>query len=61
MRMFSLILSTVSADTWQEDDFDLVTVIKGACFYRRSKQHDYISDYMPPTATEFKKIVDSYK
>ncbi|XP_048336903.1 phytyl ester synthase 1, chloroplastic isoform X2 [Ziziphus jujuba] len=43
-----------------EDDFDLVTVIKGACFYRRSKQHDYISDYMPPTATEFKKIVDSY-
>ncbi|PON61237.1 Diacylglycerol acyltransferase [Parasponia andersonii] len=42
-----------------EDETDLVTIIKGAIFYRRSKQPDYVSDYIPPTPSEFKKIVES--
>ena len=43
----------------QEDETDLVTIIKGAIFYRRSKHPDYVSDYIPPTPSEFKKIVES--
>ncbi|KAG7981558.1 hypothetical protein I3843_04G002600 [Carya illinoinensis] len=39
-----------------EDSIDLVTIIKGAGFYRRGKCKDYVSDYMPPTPTEFNKI-----
>ncbi|KAK3183867.1 hypothetical protein Dsin_031153 [Dipteronia sinensis] len=42
-----------------EDGVDLVTVIKGAGFYRRGKYIDYVSDYMPPTPSEFKKIHES--
>ncbi|KAF3435296.1 hypothetical protein FNV43_RR22383 [Rhamnella rubrinervis] len=44
-----------------EDDFDLVTVIKAASFYRHSKVHDYVFDYFPPTPSEFKKVNESYK
>ncbi|KAF5456972.1 hypothetical protein F2P56_021114 [Juglans regia] len=39
-----------------EDSIDLVTIIKGAGFYRCGKYKDYVSDYMPPTPTEFNKI-----
>ena len=46
-------------DVWQEGGVDLVTVIKGAGFYRRGKYIDYVSDYMPPTPSEFKKIHES--
>ncbi|XWS32594.1 hypothetical protein CRYUN_Cryun22dG0003300 [Craigia yunnanensis] len=42
-----------------EDNFDLVTSIKSASFYRRGKYLDYVSDYMPPTPYEFKKIHES--
>ncbi|KAI9177731.1 hypothetical protein LWI28_018557 [Acer negundo] len=42
-----------------EGGVDLVTVIKGAGFYRRGKYIDYVSDYMPPTPSEFKKIHES--
>ncbi|XP_031265805.1 acyltransferase-like protein At3g26840, chloroplastic isoform X2 [Pistacia vera] len=42
-----------------EDDFDLVTVIKGAGFYRCGKYLDYISDFIPPTPSEFKKTFES--
>ncbi|WRX19846.1 Diacylglycerol acyltransferase - like 7 [Theobroma cacao] len=42
-----------------EDDVDLVTSIKGASFYRRGKYLDYVSDYIPPTPYEFKKIYES--
>ncbi|KAF5479268.1 hypothetical protein F2P56_000102 [Juglans regia] len=41
-----------------EDGIDLVTIIKGAGFYRRGKYIDYVSDYMPPTPTEFGKLYD---
>ncbi|KAK1441125.1 hypothetical protein QVD17_06963 [Tagetes erecta] len=42
-----------------EEDFDLVTVIKGAGFYRRAKHTDYVSDFIPPSAHEIKDIVNS--
>ncbi|XP_017607886.1 phytyl ester synthase 2, chloroplastic isoform X2 [Gossypium arboreum] len=42
-----------------EYGFDLVTAIKGASFYRHGKYLDYVSDYIPPTPYEFKKIYES--
>ncbi|GLU18723.1 hypothetical protein SLE2022_350070 [Rubroshorea leprosula] len=42
-----------------EDGIDLVTIIKGTSFYRRGKYHDCVSDYIPPTPAEFKKLYDS--
>ncbi|KAI3417954.1 uncharacterized protein J3R85_014089 [Psidium guajava] len=42
-----------------EDDFDLVTIIKGVSFYRRGKILDYVSDYLPPTPAEYKKPYES--
>ncbi|KAJ4823185.1 hypothetical protein Tsubulata_015131 [Turnera subulata] len=42
-----------------EDGVDLSTIIKGATFFRRGKYHDYISDYFPPTPSEFKKLYES--
>ncbi|XP_059452072.1 phytyl ester synthase 2, chloroplastic-like [Corylus avellana] len=44
-----------------EDGIDLVTIIKAAGFYRRRKYIDYVSDYMPPTPTEFQKVYDDNK
>ncbi|CAK9175161.1 unnamed protein product [Ilex paraguariensis] len=41
-----------------EEAFDLVTVIKGASFYRRGRYLDYVSDYLPPSPHEFKKIYE---
>ncbi|KAG0453701.1 hypothetical protein HPP92_025005 [Vanilla planifolia] len=44
-----------------EGTLDLVTVIKGSNYYRRSWNKDYVSDYLPPTLYEFQKISDEYK
>lgn len=40
----------------QEDGFDLVSVLKGAYFYRRGTKFDYVSDFMPVTHSEFNKF-----
>ncbi|GKV40646.1 hypothetical protein SLEP1_g48257 [Rubroshorea leprosula] len=42
-----------------DDNIDLVTVLKGASFYRRGKYFDYVSDFIPPTPSEFGKILES--
>uniref|UniRef100_A0A2P2LET9 Catalytic n=1 Tax=Rhizophora mucronata TaxID=61149 RepID=A0A2P2LET9_RHIMU len=42
-----------------EDNVDLVSTIKATSFYRRGKLHDYVSDYIMPTASEFKKEYES--
>ncbi|KAM2203706.1 hypothetical protein ACFX1S_023440 [Malus domestica] len=42
-----------------EDNFDLVTVIKATCFYRRSSTHDFVTDYIPLTPSEVKNIIES--
>ncbi|KAG0452628.1 hypothetical protein HPP92_025292 [Vanilla planifolia] len=44
-----------------EGTLDLVTVIKGSNYYRRSWNKDYVSDYLPPTPYEFQKMSDEYK
>ncbi|GMI67114.1 hypothetical protein like AT5G41120 [Hibiscus trionum] len=44
-----------------EDNVDLVTTIKAAAFYRRGKQYDCVSDYVPPTPCEFKKLHESIR
>ncbi|GLT57160.1 hypothetical protein SLA2020_301480 [Shorea laevis] len=41
-----------------DDNIDLVTVLKGASFYRRGKYFDYVSDFIPPTPSEFRKILE---
>ncbi|KAL2320359.1 hypothetical protein Fmac_029328 [Flemingia macrophylla] len=42
-----------------EGSIDLVTIIKGTSYYRRSKYHDYGSDFIPPTLDEAKQIIES--
>ncbi|XP_071695505.1 phytyl ester synthase 2, chloroplastic-like [Rutidosis leptorrhynchoides] len=37
-----------------EEDVDMVTIIKAAGFFRRSKHTDYALDFIPPTPLEFK-------
>ncbi|KAI4301876.1 hypothetical protein L6164_035113 [Bauhinia variegata] len=37
-----------------EDGIGLLTIIKGTCMYRRSRRRDLITDYIPPSVTEFK-------
>ncbi|XP_068659847.1 phytyl ester synthase 1, chloroplastic-like [Aristolochia californica] len=37
-----------------EDGIHLLTIIKGAQMYRRSKRFDYITDFLPPSLTEYK-------
>lgn len=44
----------------QEDDVNLLTIIKGNCKYRRSQKHDFIKDFIPPSMSEYKKAVEKY-
>ncbi|XP_077240548.1 phytyl ester synthase 1, chloroplastic-like isoform X2 [Tasmannia lanceolata] len=39
-----------------EDGIRLLTIIKGASMYRRSRRLDYVSDYLPPSMTEYTEI-----
>ncbi|XP_073106054.1 phytyl ester synthase 1, chloroplastic isoform X2 [Elaeis guineensis] len=41
-----------------EDGINLLTIIKGACIYHHSGQHDYVTDYLPPTHSEYKKHIE---
>uniref|UniRef100_A0ACD5UPC0 Uncharacterized protein n=1 Tax=Avena sativa TaxID=4498 RepID=A0ACD5UPC0_AVESA len=41
-----------------EDGINLLSVIKGANMYRRGRQRDFVTDYLPPTLNEFKKTFD---
>uniref|UniRef100_A0A175YFW7 Serine aminopeptidase S33 domain-containing protein n=1 Tax=Daucus carota subsp. sativus TaxID=79200 RepID=A0A175YFW7_DAUCS len=43
-----------------EDDVNLMTIIKGNCKYRRSRKHDFIKDFIPPSMSEYKKAVEKY-
>lgn len=42
-----------------EGSIDLVTILKGASYYRRGKYHDYVSDFIPPTPYEAKEVIES--
>ncbi|KAL8134311.1 hypothetical protein AgCh_009373 [Apium graveolens] len=36
-----------------EDDINLLTIIKGTCKYRRSRRKDWVSDFLPPSISEY--------
>ncbi|PSS19093.1 Acyltransferase-like protein [Actinidia chinensis var. chinensis] len=38
-----------------EDGVNLLTIIKGTCKYRLSRRHDFVMDFLPPSASEFKQ------
>ncbi|XP_017247512.2 phytyl ester synthase 1, chloroplastic-like [Daucus carota subsp. sativus] len=42
-----------------ESAIDLVTIIIGSSFYRRQRYRDYVSDYLPPSPSELKKLYES--
>ncbi|KAI3500945.1 hypothetical protein L1887_36774 [Cichorium endivia] len=48
-------------DINKEEKFDMLTVIKGAGFYRRTRYTNYASDILPPSPHEIKRILDSAK
>ncbi|KAL8556911.1 hypothetical protein ACS0TY_004403 [Phlomoides rotata] len=41
-----------------EDGINLLTIIKGTSKYRRSRNHDYVRDFIPPSTSEFKQAVE---
>ncbi|CAO2162464.1 unnamed protein product [Urochloa humidicola] len=41
-----------------DDNINLLTVIKRANMYRRCRKLDFVTDYLPPTLSEFKKTFD---
>ncbi|XP_078445009.1 esterase/lipase/thioesterase family protein [Wolffia australiana] len=44
-----------------EDGINLLTIIKGTNMYRRSRKHDSVSDFLPPSMSEFKAAFDNEK
>ncbi|XP_075522830.1 phytyl ester synthase 1, chloroplastic-like isoform X1 [Primulina tabacum] len=40
-----------------EDGINLLTIIKATCTYRRSRKHDYVMDFLPPSMSEFKQTL----
>lgn len=42
----------------QEDGINLMTIVKAMNLYRRSKQHNFITDYAAPSLNEFKKVFE---
>ncbi|KAK2968787.1 hypothetical protein RJ640_028180 [Escallonia rubra] len=52
---------TLQLERRVEDDIDLATTLVAASFYRRSKCIDYVSDYLPPSPSEFKKLQESQR
>ncbi|WCJ37554.1 Esterase/lipase/thioesterase family protein [Euphorbia peplus] len=41
-----------------EDGISLLTIIKGTCKYRRSRRHDFVADFVPPSKSEFNYAFD---
>ncbi|XP_022852232.1 acyltransferase-like protein At1g54570, chloroplastic, partial [Olea europaea var. sylvestris] len=41
----------------QEDGVNLLTIIKGTCTYRRSRNYDFVANYLPPSKSEFKQAL----
>lgn len=41
-----------------EDGINLLTIIKGVNMYRRSKQVDFVDDFLPPTIGEFRRTFE---
>ncbi|KAK8589382.1 hypothetical protein V6N13_088233 [Hibiscus sabdariffa] len=41
-----------------EESLNLLTIIKGTCKYRHSRKRDFISDFLPPSMSEFRYAFD---
>ncbi|XP_057764037.1 phytyl ester synthase 1, chloroplastic-like isoform X2 [Salvia miltiorrhiza] len=41
-----------------EDGMNLLTIIKATSTYRRSRSHDYVMDFVPPSISEFKLLIE---
>ncbi|XP_041990171.1 acyltransferase-like protein At1g54570, chloroplastic isoform X3 [Salvia splendens] len=41
-----------------EDGINLLTIIKATNMYRRSRNHDYVMDFLPPSKSEFKLAIE---
>ncbi|KAL6970678.1 mRNA-binding ribosome synthesis protein [Sarracenia purpurea var. burkii] len=41
-----------------EGGVNLLTVIKGTCTYRRSRRHDFVTDFLPPSMSEFNQALE---
>lgn len=44
----------------QEDGVNLLTIIKGTLKYRRSRNHDFVKDFIPPSMSEYKKALEEH-
>ncbi|KAK4712737.1 hypothetical protein R3W88_007250 [Solanum pinnatisectum] len=44
-----------------EADFNLITVIMGANFYRRGRHLDFVRDFVPPSTSEFDSVYQPYR
>ncbi|CAN4079059.1 unnamed protein product [Withania somnifera] len=44
-----------------EAELNLVTVIMGANFYRRGRRLDFVTDFVPPTTSEFDSVYQPYR
>lgn len=44
-----------------EAEFNLVTVIMGANFYRRGRRLDFVTDFVPPSTSEFDSVYQPYR
>ncbi|KAL9170733.1 hypothetical protein ABFS82_04G165900 [Erythranthe guttata] len=44
-----------------DDTFDLAAAIKRASYYRRGRSVDFISDFMPPSPSEFDMVYDPFR
>ncbi|XP_060191828.1 phytyl ester synthase 2, chloroplastic-like isoform X3 [Lycium barbarum] len=44
-----------------EADFNLVTVMTGANFYRRGRHLDFVTDFVPPSTSEFDNVYKPYR
>lgn len=45
----------------QEKGFNLLTIIKATGTYRRTKNHDLVVDFLPPSLSEFKQLLENYR
>lgn len=50
---FCWLIGRVMRMVVQEDSLGLLTIIKGTCMYRRSRNHDLAMDFIPPSMSEF--------
>ncbi|XP_073025974.1 phytyl ester synthase 1, chloroplastic-like isoform X2 [Primulina eburnea] len=44
-----------------ENGFNLLTIIKGTGTYRRAKNHDLVVDFLPPSLSEFRQLLENYR